>query len=383
LAFNLLLAIKKIFAQIIMPYLLFFIIALALSLGITPLIKYFAWQTKILDVPDTTRHLHSNPTPLLGGFSVYLSLLITLALYFIFGRPNFNIVPMRFFDGIIFGGLVLILGGGLDDKYNLPPKVLWLFPALASLAVVYSGIGVGITQISNPFGSPIFIGYNFKFLIFNFQLSAVLAWLWMMGMIFTTKLLDGLDGLCGGVGLIGSLTMFALSLTSRVNQPITASIAVIFAGSLLGFLFYNFNPATIFLGEGGSTLIGFMLGVLSIILGAKIATALLVMGIPILDVAWAILRRLIYNRSPFKGDRQHLHYRLMDIGLSQRQAVLTLYAISAVFGGVAIFLQSYGKLIALLILFVLMVLIALTTVILFKKQHPHVPDLFDSINHKN
>ena len=140
-------------------------------------------------------------------------------------------------------------------------------------------------------------------------------------------------------------------------QPITASIAIIFAGSLLGFLFYNFNPASIFLGEGGSTFVGFMLGVLSIILGAKIATALLVMGIPILDVAWAIVRRLVYHRSPFKGDRQHLHFRLLDIGLSQRQAVLALYAISAVFGGVAIFLQSYGKLIALIILFILMIII--------------------------
>ncbi len=360
-----------------MMYLLFFLLALLLSLGITPVIKKLAWCRRVLDLPDQSRKLHPNPTPLLGGAAVYLSMLVALLAYFEFGHPDFNIVPMRFFCGIIFGGLILIIGGALDDKFNLPPKILWLFPALASLIIIWSGIGVGITHISNPFGSPININHNFQFLIFNFRLSAILVWLWMMGMIFTTKLLDGLDGLCSGVGLIGSLTMFALSLTAKVNQPITATIAIIFAGCLLGFLFYNFNPASIFLGESGSTLIGFMLGVLAIILGAKIATALLVMGIPILDVAWAIIRRLFYRRSPFKGDRQHLHFRLLDIGLSQRQAVLALYAISVVFGGVAIFLQSYGKLIALLILFIVMIIIALTTVILYKKQHPHLPDLFD------
>ena len=365
-----------------MDYLYFFLLTFILSLLITPAVKKFARRRKVLDLPNQSRKMHPGPTPLLGGAAIYLGFLISLLTYIKFLHPDFNIIPMRFFYGIIFGGLVLIIGGAFDDSLNLPPKILWLFPALASLIVVFSGIGVGITQISNPFGSPVFIGYNYSLFAVRYSLSAVLVWLWMMGMIFTTKLLDGLDGLCSGVGLIGALTMFALSLTYKVNQPITASIAVIFAGSILGFLVYNFNPASIFLGEGGSTLIGFMLGVLAIILGAKIATALLVMGIPILDVAWAIIRRLVYHRSPFVGDRQHLHFRLLDIGLSQRQAVLVLYAISAVFGGVAIFLQSYGKLIALLVLFALMIIIALITVILYKKQHPHVPDLFDFASEK-
>jgi UDP-GlcNAc:undecaprenyl-phosphate GlcNAc-1-phosphate transferase len=357
-----------------MSFLILFLLATGLAAAITRPLKKLAFDLKVLDIPSAPRKIHKAPTPLLGGLGVYLSFVAALIFYLIFGHPDFNIVPVRFFLGIIFGGLILVAGGIFDDKLQLPPKILWMFPAFASLAIVWSGIGVGITQISNPFGSPIFIGYNFEFLIFNFQLSAVLVWLWMMGMIFTTKLLDGLDGLCSGIGLIGSLTMFALSLTAKVNQPITASIAIIFAGCLLGFLFYNFNPASIFLGEAGSTLIGFMLGVLAIILGAKIATALLVMGIPILDVAWAIARRVFYHHSPFSGDRQHLHFRLLDIGLSQKQAVLVLYAISAIFGGVAVSLQSMGKLIALAILVILMVVMALTVVILYKRQHPHIPN---------
>ena len=243
--------------------------------------------------------------------------------------------------------LVLIIGGVLDDKFNLPPKLLWLFPAIASFSVVWSGIGVGIKFLSTPFGNPISLNYS----LFAIPFSAIFIWLWMMGMIFTTKFLDGLDGLCSGVAFIACLTMFALSLGPKINQPITAELAIILAGALLGYLVFAFFPASIFLGEGGSTFLGFMLGVLSVILGAKIATALLVMGIPILDVAWVIIKRIWYHQSPFKGDRQHLHFKLLDIGLSQRQAVLVLYAISAIFGIVAVFLQSWGKLIALVVLF--------------------------------
>jgi len=356
-----------------MSYLILFLLATGLAAAITRPVKKLAFDLKIIDTPKAPRKTHKAPTPLLGGLAVYLSFAAALMFYFVFGHPDFNIVPVKFFLGIILGGFILVVGGVLDDKLNLPPKILWLFPAFASLVIVWSGIGVGITQISNPFGAPIYIGYAFTLFTVHYSLSTILVWLWMMGMIFTTKLLDGLDGLCTGIGLIGSLTMFALSLTTKVNQPITASIAIIFAGALLGFLFYNFNPASIFLGEAGSTLIGFMLGVLAIILGAKIATALLVMGIPILDVAWAIARRVFYHQSPFAGDRQHLHFRLLDIGLSQKQAVLVLYAISAIFGGVAVSLQSMGKLIALVILVLLMIIMALTVVILYKRQHPHIP----------
>jgi UDP-GlcNAc:undecaprenyl-phosphate GlcNAc-1-phosphate transferase len=356
-----------------MNYFFYFLIAFTLAALITPLIKKLAIKLRVLDIPDQPRKIHTQPIPFMGGVAVYISFLIALLVYLKFGNVDFNIIPVKFFCGTIFGGLILIIGGVLDDKFNLPPKFLWLFPALASLIVVWSGIGVGINEISNPFGAPISIRYT----LYAIPLSAVLVWLWMMGMIFTTKFLDGLDGLCSGIALIGGLTMFALSLGPTVNQPITANLAIIFSGALAGYLLYAFNPASIFLGEGCSTFLGFMLGVLSVILGGKIATALLVMGIPILDVAWVIIRRLYYRRSPFKGDRQHLHFRLLDIGLTQRQAVVVLYSISAVFGSTAVFLQSMGKLIALLILSAIMLILAISTVIIYKRKHPHIPDLFD------
>ncbi len=357
-----------------MTYLIFFTIAFCLSVFFTLTIKKLATQLNIFDIPNQIRKIHKKPIPLLGGLAIFLSFAICLIAYINFIKPNFSIIPLKFFIGIIFAGFVLIIGGIIDDKYSLSPKILWLFPVLSSLIIVLSGIGVGIKFLSNPFGAPIFIGHNFSFLFLNFSLSALLVWVWLMGMIFTTKFLDGLDGLCAGIGLIGSLTFFCLSLAEKINQPITASIAIILAGTLAGYLIFAYHPASIFLGETGSTFIGLILGVLSVILGAKIATALLVMGVPILDVAWAIIRRAYYRQSPFKADKSHLHHRLLDIGLNQKQAVLTLWAISAGFGGIALFLQSRGKLIALLVLFCVMLLIALTTVILYKKKHPYLPD---------
>ncbi len=360
-----------------MTYLIFFIITFCLSVFFTLTVKKLATQLNIFDIPNQIRKIHLKPIPLLGGVAIFFSFAVCLIAYLLFLKPDFNIVPLKFFVGILLAGAVLIVGGILDDKFNLPPKLLWLFPALASLIIVLAGIGVGIKFISNPFGEPIFIGQVFSILNFQISLSAILVWAWLMGMIFTTKFLDGLDGLCGGVGLIGSLTFFCLSLTDKINQPITATLAIILAGVLAGYLIFAFFPASIFLGESGSTLIGLMLGVLSVILGAKIATALLVMGVPILDVAWAIIRRLYYKQSPFKADKSHLHHRLLDIGLSQKQAVFILWAISAGFGGSALFLQSRGKLIALIVLFIIMLIIALTTVILYKRHHPHIPPNID------
>lgn len=358
-----------------MSYIIYFLIGASLSLFLTPLIKKMAVRAGILDIPTSPRKIHKEPTPLLGGLAVYGAFAITLILYVLISEPNPLVVPTKFFLAIIFGGAVISVGGLLDDKYNLPPKLLWLVPAIASLIIVLTGIGVGIKEISNPFGAPI----NLSGMFLGIPISGIFIWFWMMGMIFTTKFLDGLDGLASGITAIASLTLFWLSLTDKINQPITATLAIIFSGVLIGYLFFAFNPASIFLGEAGSELCGFILGVLSVILGGKIATALLVMGIPILDVAWVIVRRLWFRTSPFSGDRKHLHFRLLDIGFTQRETVLILYSISAVFGATAVSLQSLGKLIALIILMCFMIGLAIFTVIMYKRQHPHIPDLFDKI----
>jgi UDP-GlcNAc:undecaprenyl-phosphate GlcNAc-1-phosphate transferase len=170
-------------------------------------------------------------------------------------------------------------------------------------------------------------------------------------MINTLNFLDGLDGLATGVTGIGALVVFGISVTSGGPELAIALLAIILAGAALGFLPYNFYPARIFLGDSGSMFLGFMIGVVSIIGSAKIATALLVLGFPILDMGWVVIRRLIQRKSPFAADRGHLHHRLLDAGLKQWQAVLLLYFICTIFGLASLLLQgSREELIALVLL---------------------------------
>lgn len=347
-----------------MWYLLFFILSAALALAVTPAVRRFARSRGFMDQPRPPRNLHSYPVAKLGGVAIFVAVALSIAVFWVSGGINFAIVPEKFIIAILAGALILVVGGMIDDKYNLPAKYLWIAPVLAALVVVFAGIGVGITFISNPFGEPI----NLDFKLLGIPASGIFIFVWMLGMMFTTKFLDGLDGLVAGIGLIAGLTLFALSLTENVNQPITATLAIILVGALAGYLVYAFHPASIFLGEGGSLLIGFILGVLSVILGGKIATALLVMGIPILDVAWVIAQRVWSGRSPFIGDRLHLHFKLLDLGFSQKQTALVLYAISAVFGFTAVFLQSMGKLVALIILFALMASLILGVIFAYRRK---------------
>ncbi len=334
-----------------MLYLLYFVCSLILGLLITPQVKRLAVYFGCVDKPSLPRKIHSNPIPMLGGLSVFICSIVVIGVIILAGHWNLQVVPLRFLMAIMLGGVVLMVGGYLDDKFTLPAKVTWLFPALASLIIVSSGIGIGITTLTNPLGGSISLAGT----ILGLPLSGFFVWVWIMGMTYTTKLLDGLDGLAAGVALIGGLVMFVLSLTDKIDQPTTATLAIVFVGALAGYLFYAFNPASIFLGEGGSTFLGFFLAVLAVLTGAKIATAVLVMGIPIFDVIWAILRRIYRKTSPFKADREHLHHLLLDSGLNQRQSVLVFYALSAIFGFMAVFLQSMGKLLALGILLALMV----------------------------
>ena len=188
-------------------------------------------------------------------------------------------------------------------------------------------------------------------------------------MMYTTKLLDGIDALVTGVTMIGALIIFCFTITEKYYQSDIALASLVLAAACLGFLIFNWHPASIFLGEGGSLFLGYALGVLAIISGGKIAIALLVMGIPILDVAWTIIRRLKKGKNPFKfSDREHLHFKILDSGLGERWTVAVYYLISAVFGLSALFLQSRGKVYALFLLMVVMLLLIMTFYLLDNKK---------------
>jgi len=325
----------------------------------TPLVRELSLKFKIYDIPSEPRKIHNQPVPLLGGLAIFLTFFLVSLMFYRAGYLTDGQIKPLLIIGVWLGGLVLMIGGFLDDKYKLKPQVSIIFPILAALIVIFFGLKIG--YVTNPLGGLLYLGGT--------VFSPALIFFWLLGMMYTTKFLDGLDGLTSGISVIGSIILFLVSLFWDVPLSGTSILCLILGGCALGFLIWNFHPAKIFLGEGGSTFLGFMLGVLAIISGAKIATTLLIMGIPILDVIWVIIRRvLLEKKSPFLGDKKHLHFRLLDAGLNQRQAVLLLYLLTLAFGASAIFQQTFGKLITLGILLLVMIALGLWVVIRYKKR---------------
>ncbi len=307
-----------------------------MSLILTWLTKGIASRLNIVDVPGGERKLHDRAVPLLGGLGIFFAFWI-VAGYLLFYNPIFevNIFKTKLL-GVFLAGAILMVVGILDDKYNLSAKIRFPIIILSGVVAVLFGLGLG--KINNPFGGIISLGGI---------VAAGFGFVWLVAMMFTTKILDGLDGLSTGITLVGSLVIFFLTNTHKFFQPNVALLAIIFGASCLGFLIFNFHPAKIFLGEGGSLFLGLMLGTLAIISGGKVATALLVMAIPFFDLLHVAYARWKKGRSIFKGDREHLHFKLVDMGLNHRSAVLLLYFFALVFGVAALYLQSKGKILAL------------------------------------
>jgi len=334
---------------ILRNYLAPFFSAFLISVVLTYLIRLLALKLKIVDQPGEPRKIHLAPVPALGGLAIFLTCFLVMLIFSRYGFLTDGRITFQHLIGIIIGGALLMIGGYLDDKYRLKPPQTFIWPVLAALVMVFSGLS--LHYITNPFGGLLFFGGSW--------LGSVLVFLWLLGMMYTTKFLDGLDGLVAGISGIGSVILFVVSLFWDKPLSGTSILCLILAGAAFGFLIWNFNPAKIFLGEGGSLFLGFMLGVLSLISGAKIATALLIMGIPILDVAWVIIRRVFKEKkSAFMGDRKHLHFRLLDSGLNQRQTVLFLYLLTLLFGTASLFQQTVGKIITLGILLIVMFCLA-------------------------
>jgi len=325
----------------------------------------------VVDEPDNDRKFHKNPIPLLGGIAIFFSFF--LILYFTRSELLAGNLEPRHWIGFFIGGCLLMIGGFLDDKYKLSPGKQFIFPLLATMAVVAGG--VEIAKISNPLGGHLMLN-SLKIPVLYFSdawhyfmvVSDLFIVFWLLGMMYTTKLLDGLDGLVSGITAIGSLIIFLFTMTTKYYQPDIGLAALVLGGACLGFLVFNWHPAKIFLGEGGSLFLGYALGVLAVISGGKIAIALLIMGIPILDVLWTIIRRTSAGHNPFRvSDREHLHFRLHDHGLGTRKTVLIFYALATIFGLSGLFLQSAGKLFSLLILAVVMMGVVVTFSFMEKK----------------
>ena len=314
----------------------------AISLISTALVRKVALATEITDVPDGLRKLHKEKRALLGG--VAITLVFFSVLWLVEWQTGFfttGMITRQHLLGVTLAAGILLVHGVIDDKRALAPKWSILATVAASLVVVLFGIEV--SKITNPLGS--------YFSISSF-VSDILVFMWIMLLIYTMKLLDGVDGLVTGIGTIASFVIAFLALTTAYFQPDVALLAFIFASTLIGFLAFNFPPATIFLGESGSVMIGFMIAVLAVIGGSKVATALLVMGLPAIDMAAVIIHRMIRRNALAKADRLHLHFKLQDSGFKSETVIYLYWGVSLAFGISTLIFESWQKLIALAFLFI-------------------------------
>lgn len=295
----------------------------------TPLVRKLAFKIKAVDVPSDGRRMHKAPIPRLGGLAIFFGFLCSSLLF----SP---MTPQ--FGGMLIGASIIVVLGIFDDIYALPAKPKFLVQIVAAL--VASLFGNVITVLSNPniFSTEPY--WNLGVLSIPFTV------LWIVAITNAVNLIDGLDGLACGVSTISSMTMLVISLS--VSEGPVAILMGALVGACLGFLPYNLNPAKIFMGDTGSTFLGFILAVASIQglfkLSAIVSFAVpfLILGLPIFDTCFAILRRLADGRSPMSPDREHIHHRLIDMGFSQKQAVATLYIISAILGLSAVILTTSG-----------------------------------------
>jgi len=331
-------------------YLKPFLIALVLSLVLTRALIKFGDKYKLYDKLKENK-IHKKNIARFGGVAIIISF---LAAVFLSGDLQFDNLKW----GIVISSLIILFFGVLDDLRNLSWKKQLLGQIAVVLIMIYAGLSVD--YIANPFGGLEFRLDQIQYSIFNIQYSvfgSLFIFFWIIGFMNIMNWLDGLDGLAGGVGLIGAVTLFFLSISHLVNQPPLGIISIALVGAILGFLFLNFYPAKIFMGTAGSMFLGFILAVIAIFSGGKIATALLIMGFPILDAIWVIARRVKNKKSPFQGDKSHLHYQLLELGWSQKKVVLFIYSICLMFGVSALAFQTAGKILALAVLFVLMAVI--------------------------
>lgn len=286
------------------------------------------------------RHIHYPQVSRLGG----PALIIAFALA-VLTDPSL-VISMRLWG--IFGAVCMIFIVGIWDDYRELDWKSQLFFQVAIVILIFI-TGTRIDYITNPFGGYIFLNLGAYLLP-----SLLLTFFWVLLLMNAVNWLDGLDGLSGGAAFIGAATIFLLSMKPEVNQPPVGIITAALGGATLAFLIYNFYPAKIFAGTAGSMFMGFILAALGIFAGTKIATALLVMAIPIIDTIWVIWERFRAGEAIYKPDKRHLHFKLLELGWSQRKITLFFYTVTILIAVIALNTRAIGKLVTIALVAVIM-----------------------------
>lgn len=344
-----------------------FIISFIFTFATTPLVRRFAYRIGAVDVPRDKRRVHKRPTPRIGGLAIIFGFMVA-ALCFNENWSNGTIATL-------IGAAILGLLGVVDDCKELDAKLKFIVQIAAALIVVFYG-DIRISVFSNPnvFSSE-------PFVILPMWLSVTVTVIWIVFITNAVNFIDGLDGLAAGVSAIMSMSMVFIAISYHEYTIAVLGLAIM--GSCFGFLPYNFNPAKIFMGDTGSTFLGYMLAVLSIqgmfksYAVISFAVPLLMLGLPLFDALFAMLRRILSGKSPMVADRGHLHHRIYDMGFSQKQTVFILYAISGVLGITAILLAEQRFLRAMLLLICVLIFLLIATM-MGKNSFVHKVETKDS-----
>lgn len=309
-----------------------FIIAALITAAATPIAIKVAPLIGAMDIPKEKRKMHGKPIPCFGGIAIYLGILVSF----------YRLIPWdKQIFGIVCGGTLMLLIGIYDDFKNMSAKSKLIGQILCALIIYY--FGVQIRGMAN------FLPIGPSYFAFPIWLSILVTVVWVVGITNTVNLIDGLDGLAAGIVCIACLSVAYTSVINGRHE--TAYIVISIAGATMGFLIFNFHPAKIFMGDGGSMLLGFMLASVSLIgdtptkgttLFATIIP-IIILALPIFDTTFAIVRRIIKRQPIMQADKGHLHHRIMAMGFGQRRTVLALYSISAIMGVAGILWSSDMK----------------------------------------
>jgi UDP-GlcNAc:undecaprenyl-phosphate GlcNAc-1-phosphate transferase len=316
------------------------VVAALIAFLFTPVARVLAQKVGAMDVPKDARRMHDHPIPRMGGLAIFLAFLLTVLL---FAQLTGQV------KGMLLGSVVIVVLGIFDDIYSLPAKFKFVVQILAALIAAWSGNLIDTLSNPNIFSSNPYWELGW------------LAWpvtvIWIVAITNAVNLIDGLDGLACGVSTITSMAMLVIALV--LGEGEVAILLAALAGGCVGFLPYNLHPAKIFMGDTGSTFLGYILAVVSIQGMFKMYSIIsfvvpfLMLGLPIFDTSFAFIRRIAHGKSPMSPDRSHVHHRLIDMGFSQKQAVAVLYIITAILGLSAVVLTTSGPIKAILLLLAL------------------------------
>ena len=333
------------------------IAAAVVSLISTPVVRSLAFRIGAVDVPKDNRRMHNHPIPRMGGLAIFFGFMLSVLVFLPLSEQ---------LRSMLMGAVIIVILGIFDDIYALSAKLKFAVQIAAALIAVLGGNRILFLSNPNVFSSEPFWELGW--------LSYPISILWIVGITNAVNLIDGLDGLACGVSTISSMTLLVIALI--VSEPEVAVLMAALAGACIGFLPYNLNPAKIFMGDTGSTFLGFILASVSIQglfkfhMIISFAVPFLMLGLPIFDTCFAILRRVAKGQSPMAPDRGHIHHRLIDMGFTQKQAVATLYIISAILGLSAVVLTTSGTAKAMLFLMALCLAGAFAGKLFLGHSHP-------------